>query len=62
MVVYGVYTHFPSLYFNINGKNIKEIEDKETKEFISKCFNYLKTTSDRTLQEFAFTDPIWSST
>ena len=40
------------------GKNIKEIEDAETKIFIDKCFNYLRTTSDETLQEFAYTDPI----
>ena len=62
MVIYNVYTHFSSLYFNINGKNIKEIEDEETKEFIKKCFNHLRTASDEALQEFAYTDPIWAST
>lgn len=62
MVIYSVYTHFSKLYYNINGKDIKDIEDKETKEFIKKCFNYLKNNSDRTLQEFAYTDPVWSST
>lgn len=62
MIVYSVYTHFSELYYNMNGKSIKEIEDKETKKFIEKCFNYLRTTSDEALQEFAYTDPVWSST
>ncbi|RIA93357.1 hypothetical protein C1645_819553 [Glomus cerebriforme] len=62
MVIYSVYTHFSSLYYNVNGKNIKNIEDGRIKTFISKCFNYLKTNSDRVLQEFAFTDPVWTST
>ena len=62
VVVYSVYTHFWSLYFNINGKSIKEIEDKETKKFIDSCFKYLKNIPDNVLQEFSYDDPARSST
>jgi len=44
----------------LNGQNL--IEDEETKEFITKHFNHLKDISDRELQEFSYTDPVWSST
>src|SRR5438045_3092462 len=42
MIVYKVYTHFSELYHSLNNQNIEEI-DKETKSFIDKFFNYLKT-------------------
>ncbi len=62
MIVYSVYTRFSELYHNINGKDVKDIEDKETRKFIDKCFKFLKNISDRKLQELAYTDPVWFST
>jgi hypothetical protein len=62
VVVYSVYTHFWSLYHDINGKSIKEIEDEETKKFIDSCFKYLKNIPDSVLQEFSYDDPARSST
>lgn len=62
IVVYNVHTHFQELYLNVNGREIKDVEDKEIKNFINKCFNYLKTLSDRNLQEFSYNDLTWSTT
>jgi uncharacterized phage-associated protein len=60
VIVYSVYTHFWSLYLNLNSKEI--IENQKIKEFITKCFEYLKNLPDRVLQEFSYNDPAWSST
>ena len=62
VIAYKVYTHFWELYNKVNGTDIENIEDEKTKEFITKCFNYLRTLPDRTLQEFSYSDPAWSST
>ena len=62
VIVYSVYTHFWSLYHNINGKEIEDIKDQETKDFIAECFNRLKNIPDRVLQEFSYNDPARSST
>src|SRR5205085_1331488 len=62
VVVYSVYTRFWSLYNNINGKEIKDIEDKETKEFIKKHFEYLRNIPDKVLQELSYNDPARSFT
>jgi len=62
VIVYNVYTRFWGLYNNVNDKEIKDIEDKGTKEFIKKCFKHLKNISDRVLQEFSYNDPARSST
>lgn len=61
IVIYSVYTRFPSLYNNINGKEVKDIEDKEIKKFIDECFKYLKNIPDSALQEFSYFDPARSS-
>ncbi|KLL03042.1 MAG: hypothetical protein MRECE_11c006 [Mycoplasmataceae bacterium CE_OT135] len=62
VIVYSVYTHFWSLYNNINDEGIKDIENKETEQFIKGCFKHLKSIPDRILQEFSYNDPARFST
>lgn len=59
-VIYDAYRNFWTLY---NGQyfdnGVKDIHDKETKQFIKQYFNYFKNYTIKGLEEWYTTDPAW---